>query len=377
MALGIGVGYPFASAGPSGIRFDTPGLVTLPSWATMICASTRTVDTAVDTVLRGVGINQAVAGRYGLLMEVASSNQTNNSEFVGGSTFGHSPPNAGTRTLGQADPAGGTSAAAYVGSANNYLETLSNVAGVAAPYSLSIWAKCPGHGNTQDNITPYANGVIDVAGPADYWRRYGISRATGAANSALVIEARSGINGAGNTTAPNFTRAFIQIEPLPIITQYIPTITTGVAATRAAAMLTLATKATTGNNYRFKFWANKTPVQAVDAGLYDMVVGDTTALTGLAIRRSDQKPVVLSAGSVTSAGVHVFSEIVKGAVVEFAITQLAGSTAYTAYVNGTQVATETLATGFTLATNAANILSDYNGTNHTSPLGIAAFRRPW
>jgi len=62
------------------ISFNTPGLVTLPSWLSFSCASTRTAQTSSSTIIRGVGANQAVANIWGLQHEPSATNYCQYSE---------------------------------------------------------------------------------------------------------------------------------------------------------------------------------------------------------------------------------------------------------------------------------------------------------
>ena len=235
---GLGLGIVTQLPGSRVLQWS-PGVVVMPAWCPFSCASARTVQTSLSTVLRGIATNQACASMYGLQHEPQSTNYCGYSENF--SPWGQlgSPIVTG----GNTDPAGGTTAADVTSTAISpyggiYMDTTL----VSTTVTVSGWLA----GSVSPNIAQielmtgtFAAGLRQVS-PAVGWAKFQATYSGASADVRYVFLNDGSHAGtpADYIAASRAKFAFIQKEALPYATSYIPTVSAS-AVTRAASIWTL------------------------------------------------------------------------------------------------------------------------------------------
>jgi hypothetical protein len=219
------------------INFNTPGLITLPSWLSFTCASTRTAQISSSTLLLGVSTNQAVVNIYGLQHEPQSTNYSPASNNFTAVNWAQLGPN--TPTYGLTDPAGGSTAMSVNASGGPYYSLYEGTSVTATVWTLSMWTKSIGTGNTATIAIADAGGYGSNIAVCTELNQSSLSTAGQwhpVQQTTTTVSKSANYTLLPTGTIPAYsTYAFLQCETgISYATSYIPT--TG-STTRAASTL--------------------------------------------------------------------------------------------------------------------------------------------
>jgi hypothetical protein len=221
------------------VSFNTTGLVTLPSWLSFTCPSTRTAQTSASTMIRGVAANQAVANMYGLQHEPTASNYCIYSENF--AAIGWAANSLTMYSTSITDPAGnstGCDAGVPTGSYGAG-QSMSGLPTTFQP-TFSGWIKSSGTSPNQANFglllstTGYPTGNQIWQTPTTSWQRVSQTSPTVNSYSYTII---GDLRLSDHLGASRSEYAFFQCENNLYPTSYIPN-TGATAVTRAASTLT-------------------------------------------------------------------------------------------------------------------------------------------
>ena len=241
-------------SGIKSISFNTPGLVTLPSWLSFSCASTRTAQISANALIKNVSTNQAVANMWGLQHEPSATNYCVYSENFGS----WAKVGAATRTLGITDPAGGTTGATITTVPNDY-GYYPPAQVIAGNICISGWVKTNTHSNigtTSGAAQPTWGFTVPSPGNGSVWQLYsGSWNQSSNATSPIISNTFSTTTApGGDTTATGGNYAFVQMENSLFPSSYIIT-PSSAPITRAMSFLTFKPKTQTSFSFRFDFIA--------------------------------------------------------------------------------------------------------------------------
>jgi hypothetical protein len=348
-------------------RFDTPGLVTLPSWLTYTCASTVTAQTSASTLIKGVGVNQAVANLWGLQVECTSTNYCLSSDNYNNAAWAN---DAGSRTFNQTDPYGGSAGCQIQGASYGLHQVLAQT---STSFSTSCYYTWSGATNSSACVTlRTAAGSLTsfVENPV---QNVGYQRTTQSFNGTSSLSANLWFQNSdyGGAINSNCTFAFPQVELLPFSTSYIPTAAS--AVTRAAGILKATLPDCTDMVFDYEFVASHGPGVGATGDTVAVHFIGSSATAWFGTENSSQKFRMTTPGG-SPLGTVVLSWG-SGDVVRFVVTlnYASNSVAYTCFVNGAKIADETVALALGMATLASNTIYVFGtsaGTQHTSPAGI-------
>ena len=351
------------------------GLLTLPAWLSIACATTgRTSQVSATSLVRGLGANAArarnVGNGWGLSVECARTQMCYQSESFTGAQWG---TGTATVTTGQVDPAGGTLATRFASSGGQF----SNYSASPGSWRVtSAWVKgvagsAPyGHFRSA-NAAPW----YDVV--SGQWTRVDIVNAADAVGTPNV-EMRNIPAGAGLISgATTVDVCFCQCEAgVAYPSSYLPN-TLAATAPRAADVVTAQTSAVMVGGY-YDISLGFSPNYASNETVADHQLLWIDANNGVYFKRSDRKLYLKSAGvTIASSSALTFQRndrfIVdaKHTAKERRIRLRNATTAAILYDSGSLSTAAALSPGATIG-----ILGTTTTTTECADLQALAIRRP-
>jgi len=363
---GLFLGLQPPDAGGLLYTFATPGLVTLPPWLQFSCASTRNVEIVPNTLTKGIAVNQAVAGLFGLVHEVTDTNYTSYSE-----NFSLAPWTlnaAPTVTYNVSDPAGGTTAMRVqsVGGASEiYQNTLT------APFSTThnISAYILGDGAASYSLFTSAATAATTYGvtPTTWTRKSAQYNGASIQNFYNVMGASNG-NGVPNI-ATDAKYAFVQYSMLPWLTTYITNNTVGSAVTRAASLLS-TNAMPASNNFELTYsYINILPSASYASPTGHIILSNIDSSKYVSLTTNG---IIRAVSGTIVNGVNPTSMPGNGEIVTVKIRVTGTSYKITTYVNSVQQNQETLAmsSGWTTGSSTGYLGSAFDGSVGMPQAGV-------